>query len=340
MKSSLIIGFSLTFALAADKKLDCGQCHAKQSGAFHQTGMARALEPAATGTILAAHKKLTFAQGDYNYAIERDGNTSWYRVSTGGGGELKLKIGWAFGQGAAGQTYLLEREGRWYESRVSYYKDIDSLDLTVGARPDPPRSLAEAMGREMSPKGAAECFSCHATGAISSSALKPDLLTPGVQCGRCHVDAEAHQAAFRSAPAVKNTPVKMGRFSAEEMSDFCGQCHRTWGQIAADGPHNITNVRFQPYRLTNSKCYDAADQRIRCTACHDVHQDVVVKASYYDAKCVACHTPGQPAGKRICKVAKQDCASCHMPKVKIESAHNAFTDHWIRIARQGEPAPY
>jgi hypothetical protein len=29
-----------------------------------------------------------------------------------------------------------------------------------------------------------------------------------------------------------------------------------------------------------------------------------------------------------------------MPKVKIETAHNAFTDHWIRIARKGEPTPY
>ena len=32
--------------------------------------------------------------------------------------------------------------------------------------------------------------------------------------------------------------------------------------------------------------------------------------------------------------------TCHMPKVKITSAHNAFTDHWIRIARKGEPDPY
>ena len=74
------------------------------------------------------------------------------------------------------------------------------------------------------------------------------------------------------------------------MSDFCGQCHRTWAQIAINGPRGILNVRFQPYRLANSKCYDAADRRIRCTACHDPHRDVETSAAAYDAKCARCHS--------------------------------------------------
>src|SRR3954468_21890169 len=114
---------------AAEKTLDCAQCHRKQAEAFHETGMSRALEPAAQGRILSSHKKLSFAQGDYKYSIERDGDTSWYRVYNDRE-EFKTKIGWAFGLGAAGQTYLLDRGGKWYEGRVSYYKDTDSLDLT------------------------------------------------------------------------------------------------------------------------------------------------------------------------------------------------------------------
>lgn len=334
MKQLALWAVLVSTALAADK---CVTCHKPQAEAFHLTGMARALEPAARGRILSSHKKMTFAQGEYRYSIEREGDTSWYRVATARE-EFKSKIGWAFGLGAAGQTYLLERDGKWYEGRVSYYKDTDSLDLTVGARPEAPRSLDEAVGREMSVKGASECFNCHTTGAIAAGELKPEKLTPGIQCARCHVTAEAHQAGFENAKAAKVTPVKMGAFAAEEMSDFCGQCHRTWGQIAADGPHNLTNVRFQPYRLTNSKCYDAAETRIRCTTCHDVHNETLRTASFYDSKCQACHTAGQKAG--LCKVASKDCTNCHMPKVQIDSAHNAFTDHWIRIARKGEPAPY
>lgn len=338
MKNWAVFALGLT-AFGAEKKLDCAQCHRKQAEAFHMTGMARALEPAARGRILSSHKKLAFAQGDYKYSIEREGDVSWYRVYNDRE-EMRSKISWAFGLGAAGQTYLLERDGKWYEGRVSYYKDTDSLDLTVGARPETPRSLEEAMGRELSIKGASECFNCHTTGAMIAGVLKPETLTPGIQCARCHVNADAHQAAFASAQAVKVTPVKMGAFAAEEISEVCGQCHRTWGQIAADGPHNITNVRFQPYRLTNSQCYDAAEMRIRCTTCHDVHNETVQAAAFYDAKCQSCHAAGEKAGGHLCKVAKKDCTNCHMPKVQIGSAHTAFTDHWIRIVRKGEAAPY
>ena len=328
-----------SLAFAADKKLDCAGCHRAQTDAFAQTGMARALEPAAHGRILSSHKRLTFAQGEYKYAIEREGDTSWYRVFSDRE-EFKAKIGWAFGLGAAGQTYLIQRNGAWYEGRVSYYKDTDSLDLTVGARPDAPRSLEEAVGRELSTKGASECFNCHTTGAMPAGVLKPEVLTPGIQCQRCHINSDAHQAGFESPKAAKVVPAKLGALAAEEMSEVCGQCHRTWAQIAGDGPHNITNVRFQPYRLTNSKCYDASEMRIRCTSCHDVHKEEPKPAAFFDAKCHACHSPGQKAGTHLCKVAKADCASCHMPKIKIDTAHNAFTDHWIRVVRKGEPHPY
>ena len=46
---------------------------------------------------------------------------------------VTVPIGWAFGLGQAGQTYVFEQEGRFYESRVSFYKDIDGLDWTMGA---------------------------------------------------------------------------------------------------------------------------------------------------------------------------------------------------------------
>jgi hypothetical protein len=340
LRSKLIFAVALVWPLqAADRKFTCVQCHKAQSETFSSTGMANALEPAALGRILSTHRKLEFAQGDFKYSIDREGDTSWYRVYNGHE-EFKARIGWAFGLGAAGQTYLFERDGSWYEGRVSYYKDTNALDLTVGARPDPPRSLQEAVGRELSVKGASECFNCHTTGAMTAGILKPATLTPGIQCERCHKGSEAHQAAFNDPRAPHVIPVKLGANSAEEMADFCGQCHRTWQQIAADGPHNITNVRFQPYRLTNSKCYDASEMRLRCTTCHDVHNEEEKPASFFDSKCTACHSPGQKAGAHLCKVGKQDCTSCHMPKVMIPSAHNAFTDHWIRIARKGEPVPY
>ena len=309
----------------------CVACHADESHTQPSTGMAHSLSTGANAEILRTHSVLTFRQGPYSYTIERQGSQSIYRV-TDGREEFSAPIVWAFGLGAAGQTYLLNRSGVWYEGRVSFYRDIGNLDLTVGAQPGVPRTLEDAIGRELSKKGAEECFNCHSTGAVSGGSLRTESLTPGVQCERCHEGASTHIGR-----AV--VPPRLGRLTSEETADFCGQCHRTWATIASQGPNNITNVRFQPYRLVNSKCYDAADDRIRCTTCHNPHDTAARPAASYDAKCQSCHAPSGKAGARICPVAKSGCVGCHMPKVEIPTAHNKFTDHWIRIARAGEPPP-
>src|SRR6185312_10250995 len=112
---------------------------------------------------------------------------------------------------------------------------------------------------------------------------------------------------------------KLGSMSAEETNEFCGQCHRTWAQIAMNGPHGVLNVRFQPYRLTNGRCYDVDDQRIKCTSCHDPHREVDKISTDYDRKCLACHGGGKP-GAKACTVASKGCTSCHMPKIDLPRA--------------------
>jgi hypothetical protein len=302
--------------------------------------MANALLTGAQSEILKSHPKLLFRQGPFSYTIERRGNQSWYTVYDGKK-EISVPIEWAFGLGTAGQTYVIHRDNAWFESRVSYYREIDGLDLTVGARPDPPGGLEEAIGRGLSVRGVGECFSCHSTGALRDGVLHTESLRPGVQCQRCHEEADAHLAAFQRSGADKVVPRRLSQLTTEEMAEFCGQCHRTWVQIASQGPQDINNVRFQPYRLTNSKCYDPTDRRIQCTACHDPHAEVVSEASFYDSRCLACHSSptGGKAGAKVCRTASANCASCHLPKIRIPEAHNAFTDHWIRIVKPGEPYP-
>jgi hypothetical protein len=116
------------------------------------------------------------------------------------------------------------------------------------------------------------------------------------------------------------------------------------------GIRGVPNVRFQPYRLTNSKCYDSDDKRISCLACHDPHEPRKRDAAFYDSKCTACHstatkvTPAafKESDKRSappCPVSKANCVTCHMPKVEIPGSHFHFSDHQIRIARPGAPYP-
>jgi hypothetical protein len=299
--------------------------------------MAFALEPVRECDILRRRAELTFTDGTYSYRITRNGDRSIYRV-TDGKETIEVSLSWAFGLGAAGQTYVFERNGHHYESRVSYFRAIDRLDFTLGAAGARPANLEDAAGRLMTTKDSTDCFSCHATGAVSHGSLDLAHMKPGILCERCHGDATQHVASFQAAkPSLGGMP-RLGQSSAEEMSNFCGQCHRTWAQIAAEGPFGINNVRFQPYRLTNSKCYDAGDRRISCSACHDPHADVVRNTASYDSKCQACHGGGHVSAK-ACPTAKSNCASCHMPKLELPGSHNKFTDHQIRIVKANEKYP-
>jgi hypothetical protein len=333
-----------TSLIHAASREDCARCHRAQALPQPSTSMGHALETGSASEILIAYPNLTFHQGVYSYQIVRDGDHSLYKV-TDGHETVTVTIDWVFGLGAAGQTYVYQQSGRWYESRISFYRKLQGLDITMGSN-TAPSNVSEAAGRLMSLKDEADCFGCHATNAVHAGRLDATHLSPGVQCERCHGSADEHLAGVRTGGDVRRAAMQpLRRLSTEEMSDYCGQCHRTWSQIAMEGPHNINNIRFQPYRLTNSKCYDTADPRIRCVACHDPHRELEKNPAYYDSKCQACHDaqtkPAKASARRavVCPVAKKDCVTCHMPKIELPGSHNLFSDHRIRIVKPGEPYP-
>jgi hypothetical protein len=311
----------------------CARCHTAETASFAQSTMTQALESAKDGVILRANPKMSMARDGYTWEITREitpaGDETIYTV-TDGSTTYRTRIDWAFGQGSAGQTYLFQRDGYWYESLVSYYSALHGLDLTMGAQIAAVHNVKEAAGRLLAGSDARDCFACHATGAAKGSQFTPSTMIAGVQCERCHGSSAAH---VQSVSPMR----KLGSLTTEQVSDFCGECHRSWSEIASKGPRGILNVRFQPYRLTLSKCYDAEDKRIRCTACHNPHGGLETSARAYDSKCLACHASG--AAVRTCRVAKQDCVTCHMPALDLPGAHKKFTDHRIRIVRAGEKYP-
>lgn len=315
----------------------CAACH-EQAKSQPATSMGHALETAQECKILSAHPLLTFKRGNYSYRIERKGDESLYSVSDGAR-TLTMPIRWAMGASSAiGQTYILEKDGEFYESRVSYFNELDRLDLTLGSQNSEPTVLLDAAGRRMNRNDDLECFGCHATNAAHAGELTLDRMTPGVQCERCHGPAEKHLAGVSQAQPEPGAMKDLSRLSTEEVSNFCGQCHRTWDQIVMAGRFDITDIRFQPYRLTESKCYDADDARISCLACHDPHREVDANSGDYDSRCQSCHGGGKP-GAKTCRVSAKNCASCHMPKLELPGAHHKFTDHRIRIVRANEVFP-
>ena len=327
----------------------CAECHTSKVKTQTATHMSRALFTPERADVLRNNPKLTFRNEPYNYLLTRDGDRTIYTVSDGVN-TLSVPIFYVFGDADMGQTYVLSYKDKYYESRVSYYSDIKGLDITMGHQPKPPVTLVEAMGREMKMDETRACFGCHSTNALNGVNLQLDQLIEGVTCEACHGPGEKHVAAMRSGDLDQKQIFNPKKLSTDEVSNFCGTCHRTWEQVAVMGIRGVMNVRFQPYRLTNSKCYDPDDSRISCLACHNPHEPRKRDAAFFDSKCTACHstvakvTPAafKETGKRDarpCPVGKANCVSCHMPKVEIPGSHFKFSDHHIRIARPGAPYP-
>jgi len=305
------------------------------------THMARALETVEECGVLAEHPLLTTTFGRYSSRLERRGSGTVYSV-TDGSATVSLPVRWAVGASSAmGQTYVMEKDGELYESRVSWFRELNGLGPTLGGGNSFPADLSEAVGRPMSHDDKLKCFGCHATHATEGRLLTLEKMSPGVQCAHCHTSLEEHLAAtVRSSgkPLLPRGLKDLGSMSAEQTSNFCGQCHRTWAEIAMQKNPSLANVRFQPYRLTESKCYDPDDARISCVACHDPHTEASAEPAAYDLKCQSCHAGGKPQA-RVCPVAKAGCAGCHMPKIEIPGAHYKFSDHRIRIVKPNEPYP-
>jgi hypothetical protein len=314
----------------------CTACHITQATHYRTTPMADALERVDACTILKEHPDLSFQEGPYRSRIVRQGDRSILTV-TNGAETFTVELLWAFGRGRAGQTYVFEYDGSFYESRASFFGVVGGLDLTMGASNSTPHTILEAAGRHMGPTESRQCFGCHSNGGVYEGKLHMESLVPGVGCQSCHGPVEKHTDAVHAGDPVAAELPHLGELSAQDMADLCGRCHRTWSQIAMSGPFNVNNVRFQPYRLVNSKCFDPDDRRIRCAACHDPHGEVETKLAAYDAKCTACHATALHT--KVCRVAKTNCVGCHMPKLDLPGSHAKFTDHQIRIARAGDPYP-
>ncbi|HTU33231.1 MAG TPA: hypothetical protein VMF66_05470 [Candidatus Acidoferrum sp.] len=294
---------------------------------------------------LAAHPKMTFQQRGFTYTVETHEGRSTYSV-TDGVNTITLPIQWNFGEGA--QTWVLVRNGHFYESLVSYYPSIQALDITTGDEQLKPQTLDEAVGRELSPMDVKSCFGCHTTDAVVDRKLSLETLKPGIGCSHCHEGSQSHSVAesMFGDGGIASAPPDLSRLNSEDISNFCGQCHRSWETVVRSGWHGVMNVRFQPYRLANSRCFDGTDPRISCLACHDPHHTVSRDQDSYDPKCIACHgtsatgvPASAPTGAKFCPVAKSNCAGCHMQSVPLIRGRMMFHDHQIRIVKAGEAYP-
>ena len=302
--------------------------------------------------VLHSNGQLNFHIGKYVYKITLIAGKPELSV-TDGTSTLTAPLRWAFGTGEVGQSYLFQRDGNYFESRVSYFASIENLHFTPGRALSLPQDLGKAMARPVNMGEIERCFSCHSTGSVIGGKFDPNKLTAGIACEACHGPGAEHANAREASilqqgvgdQHASNLIFDPGKLSPADSVDFCGACHGTWWDVRLTGIQGVPSVREQPYRLQNSKCWGNGDPRITCVACHDPHVPLVEDISAYDGKCLSCHlaNPGAKPTKDhpgpACSVATKNCARCHMPKIEVPEMHRPFVDHQIRIVRPGEPLP-
>ena len=333
---------------------ECAKCHSAEAATQLDTPMAHASTPAASAEILREHDRLSLERAPYAYEIIRGDGGSSYSVRHASDA-ISEQLAWAFGVAHKGQTYVYLRKGLFYESRLSFYKSLEGLDLTTGHSSATPDDIEAALGRRLADDEARRCFGCHTSGSTLAGKFDPAGATPGVTCEQCHGPGTKHVAAMKAGKIAEGRRAVPNPRHLNPVAsvDFCGACHRTWADVLQAGTTGVANVRFQPYRLENSRCWRQGDVRLTCIACHNPHQQLVRDAASYDQKCLACHITERSgekgAGPKVgnlrshpgsaCPVSMEKCVTCHMPQVEIPSMHATFTDHRIRIVQANAPYP-
>lgn len=327
----------------------CIGCHKEEAG-VQPSSMVRAATPAADSRFLPPGTRARFDAHSLAYYLTA-GMTGGLSLTTSAAPSATQKIDWVMGDGVLGRTFLYHADGRWFQSDVTYYTTDHALDVTTGLSHDP-HSNTGAVGQVLTAEETRRCFSCHTVHATTSAGFNPLHAEAGLGCEACHGPGQAHVSTARAtgapSPTLRSAIFNPAKLSPADSIDFCGSCHRTSSDaaIAMGGTTSVAAVRFQPYRLQESKCWRATeDDRLTCVACHNPHQALNRDPTAYDRKCVSCHgalpagSPAEHVAAAVCPRATSRCTACHMPKVNVPSMHGDFTDHDIRIVRPGETMP-
>ena len=269
---------SLSAVAQASRKqhgVTCATCHEEQALPQPATQMAHAMETAQHNNVLARHPSLTFRKDGYLYSVVTKNGHSVYAVSDGRQ-TVSVPIVWAMG--AQAQTWVLERNGNLYESRVSYYPSIQGLEITTGDEQLMPKTVDEAVGRPIGTDEAKACFNCHATNAIGRHQLDLKGLHPGISCERCHLGAQAHATDMIAGSASAPIPQSLGKLPSEDISNFCGQCHqqrtndtdeiRLVALIVADAYKDFLLVTEVPIDTANDHVFSESGTRHACRRGH------------------------------------------------------------------------
>ena len=325
----------------------CVSCHPKECRAHEHTRHARTFHHG-RGLLDLPFPKNPLADPDdskVTHTFERDGGR--IRVKTKAGDRVfDLIVEYAFGLPENYVTMIGRDDEKTYRAvRLSSYHTAEGMawGRTAGDVPDID-SVENIRGQPIHVRdGVVRCLYCHVTQSREfrdpppETGFGPAAADSGIGCERCHGPGGNHLAAIKAGFSDRAI-VNAGTASTSAIVMQCSDCHVVGvpSQIRA-APEDPKYVRSTGVTLTLSRCYTESGDGMSCLTCHDPHRDDEQPASFYEAKCLQCHSTAT-ASQKSCRVnPAKDCLNCHMPKVPVPALHTSLTDHYIRIHRERQP---
>lgn len=326
----------------------CIVCHRSEVEGYSRSAMAHSLRPAGRepdGVVTTPDARITMhaTASGYWQRLESGGETSNYRID------------YVIGSGNHASGYLLDIEGRLFESPVAYYRIRHAYGLAPGyqgqANPDFTRPITDG------------CLFCHSGTALpvpgTANQYRPAVFAAdAITCERCHGSASEHLRDPRDGNIIN--PAKL---EPAARNSICEQCHLLGvARVLNPGmkfsdfrPGMRTEDVFATYhdalpagedagkfkvishveQLARSTCARMSGGKLWCGTCHDPHDKPLDPVPYYRAKCLSCHTQKFSVASHPGR--QSNCIGCHMPRRNAkDGGHTVFTDH--RIQRRPQPA--
>ncbi len=325
--------------------------------------MGRSLAPIVVGDE-KSEGTVTFEADSSRYTIDRRGGEVVHRetrLDKAGRvlAEVEGVVKYALGSGGRGISYLVEHDGRLFQSPISWYSQKNRWDISPGY---------DVKNLHFDRPIAPSCLFCHANRAEpvahTMNRYEPPVFRgDAIGCERCHGPGELHARQPELVDGRDLTIVNPRHLEPALRDAVCEQCHLQGDQrvdrlgrepfdyrpglpsiefFAVYGRTEQQQTKFvgQVEQMKRSRCYGESQGRLSCTSCHDPHQvpSPTERVAYFRGQCLACHEPqgcSLPEESRLAKSPDDSCIQCHMPRFKkTDIIHVATTDH--RILRRPE----
>lgn len=317
----------------------CMECHADIHASHLETAHYNTSALANADNILGSFKSNsnTVETKELEMTMQKKGR-SFYQHT-----KIKLtnqqlppeKFDIVIGSGVKGQSYLTWKEDKLFQLQASYYPPADIWINSPGY----PAQRLERPVRD-------GCLKCHVTFAKNKdfsgqgNQYEKAQFLYGVDCEKCHRPSAKHVVFHRNNPDVKTSRfmLQLDTIARQKRLDACAQCHsgprsnlvqgnsfsflsgenlREYSRNFYTGqPNTELDVHGNQYGLlTTSKCFIQSPE-MDCSSCHDPHKKQRGDTSYFNQKCMGCHTDNSTtctADAAEVSTMGNNCISCHMP---------------------------